>query len=352
MTVRSLFSRSAPTGRRRLAGIAAVGTAAALALTACGSSGSSDPLAGGGTSAAATTAASGGGTGGGDTGGGSLVIGSANFPESALLANIYAQALAVNGVQATTNLNIGSREVYLKALEDGSINLVPEYTGVLLQYFDPSATAVSSDDVYAALQEKTPADLEVLDKSPAEDKDAVVVTQDTASKYNLTSIADLKPVAGELILGGPSEWATRPTGVPGLQAKYGLTFKEFKPLDAGGPLTLNALLNDQIQAGNLFTTDPAIPANNLVVLQDPENLFAAENILPLIAKDKNNATITNTLNEVSAKLTTEDLTTLLARVTVDKEDSVAVAQDWVSKNITAGGGASGSPAASSAATSG
>lgn len=346
MTVRSLFSRSSSTGRRRLAGLAAVGTAAALALTACG--GSSDPLSGGGTSAASTTAASGSAGGGG----GSLVIGSANFPESALLANIYAEALATNGVQATTNLNIGSREVYLKALEDGSINLVPEYTGVLLQYFDPSATAVSSDDVYAALQEKVPSDLQVLDKSPAEDKDAVVVTQDTASKYNLKSIADLKPVAGELILGGPPEWATRPTGVPGLQAKYGLTFKEFKPLDAGGPLTLNALLNDQIQAGNLFTTDPAIPANNLVVLEDPENLYAAENILPLIAKSKNSPVITDTLNEVSAKLTTEDLTALLARVTVDKEDSVAVAQDWVSKNLTSGGGGSGSSAATSTATSG
>lgn len=341
MTVRSLFSRSSSTGRRRLAGLAAVGTAAALALTACGG-GSTDPLAGGGTSASSTAASSGGG------GGGSLVIGSANFPESALLANIYAEALRTSGVQATTNLNIGSREVYLKALEDGSINLVPEYSGVLLQYFDTSATAVSSDDVYAALQEKTPADLQVLDKSPAQDKDAVVVTQETASKYNLKSIADLQPVAGEIVLGGPPEWATRPTGVPGLKDKYGLTFKEFKSLDAGGTLTLNALLNGQIQAANLFTTDPAIPANNLVVLEDPQNLFAAENILPLIAKSKNNATITDTLNQVSAKLTTEDLTALLSRVTVDKEDSVAVAQDWVSKNVTAGGMSSG---ASSAAPS-
>lgn len=344
MTVRSLFSRSSSTGRRRLAGIAAVGTAAALALTACG--GSSDPLSGGGTSASSTAASSGGG------GGGSLVIGSANFPESALLANIYAKALDANGVQATTNLNIGSREVYLKALEDGSINLVPEYSGVLLQYFDTSATAVSSEDVYAALLEKTPADLQVLDKSPAQDKDAVVVTQDTASKYNLKSIADLQPVAGEIVLGGPPEWATRQTGVPGLKEKYGLNFKEFKALDAGGPLTLNALLGDQIQAANLFTTDPAIPANNLVVLEDPQNLFAAENILPLIAKSKNSPVITDTLNQVSAKLTTEDLTALLSRVTVDKEDSVAVAEDWVSKNITAGGGSSGSSAASSTATSG
>ena len=126
----------------------------------------------------------------------------------------------------------------------------------------------------------------MLDKSDAEDKDAVVVTKETADANNLKSIADLAPVASHFILGGPPEWATRPTGVPGLQAKYGLTFKEFKPLDAGGPLTVNALTGDQIQAGNLFTTDPAILANDLVALEDPKNLFAAQNVLPLINSDK------------------------------------------------------------------
>ena len=217
-----------------------------------------------------------------------IVIGSANFPESALIANIYAAALKAKGVDASTNLNIGSREIYLKALQDGSIDLVPEYSGVLLQYFDPTATAVSSDDVYTALVAKTPSGLKVLTKSAAEDKDAVVVTKETADANNLKSIADLAPVASTFVLGGPPEWATRPTGVPGLKEKYGLTFKEFKALDAGGPLTLGALTSDQIQAGNLFTTDPAIPANDLVVLEDPKNLFAAQNVLPLINAAKSN----------------------------------------------------------------
>lgn len=298
---------------------------AALTLTACG--GSASPLASSTPAASSSAAASSGATG--TTGAGSVTIGSADFPESALLANIYAAALTAKGVTATTNLNIGSREVYLPALQDGSIDLIPEYTGVLLQYFDKDATATASDEVYTALQAALPDTLQVLEASEAEDKDAVVVTQETATKYNLKSIADLKPVAGELILGGPSEWATRPTGVPGLEAKYGVVFKEFKALDAGGPLTLNALTSGQVQAGNLFTTDPALTANNLVVLEDPENLFAAENILPLITKSKLTPEIEETLNAVSAKLTTQDLIDMLTKITVEKQDSADVAQEWL-----------------------
>lgn len=322
------------TGRRRglfrTAGLLAAGLAAALTVSACGG-GSSNPL-DTSTSAAASGAASGSASGSAGAGG-PIVVGSANFPESALLANIYAAALTKAGLEASTNLNIGSREVYIKAIEDGSIDLVPEYTGVLLQYFDPAATAVSADDVYAALVKATPEGLVVLEKSAAEDKDAVVVTKATADANNLKSIADLAPVASTFVLGGPSEWETRPTGLPGLKDKYGLTFKEFKALDAGGPLTLNALLSDQVQAGNLFTTDPAIPANDLVVLEDPENLFAAQNVLPLIRSDAENAQVTEALNAVSAKLDTATLTELLTKVTVDKQDSAQVAQEWVAQNL-------------------
>jgi len=314
-------------GLFRAGGLLAAGLAALLTVSACGGS-SGSPL-----DTSTSAAASGAASGSAAAGGGKIVVGSANFPESALLANIYAAALTKAGLDASTNLNIGSREVYIKAIQDGSISLVPEYSGVLLQWFDPAATAVSADDVYAALQKAVPSGLEVLDKSAAEDKDAVVVTKATADANNLKSIADLAPVASTFILGGPPEWATRPTGVPGLKEKYGLTFKEFKSLDAGGPLTLNALLGDQIQAGNLFTTDAAIPANDLVVLEDPENLFAAQNVLPLIRSDANNAEVTAALNAVSAKLDTATLTELLAKVTVDKQDSAQVAQEWVAANL-------------------
>ena len=322
MSVRSALTRGA---------FVAAGLAAVLTVSACGSS---DPLAASSTSAATSAAASGSASGSASAGGAPIIVGSANFPESALIANIYAEALKAKGVEATTNLNIGSREVYLKALQDGSITLVPEYTGVLLQYFDTAATAVSSEDVYTALVAATPDGLEVLNKSEAEDKDAVVVTKATADANNLKSIADLAPVASTFILGGPSEWETRPTGVPGLKSVYGLTFKEFKALDAGGPLTLNALTGDTIQAGNLFTTDPAIPANDLVVLEDPKNLFAAQNVVPLISSSSNSPEVTAALNAVSAKLTTENLTELLTKVTVDKQDSVQVAQEWVAANLS------------------
>ena len=175
--------------------------------------------------------------------------------------------------------------------------------------------------------------MKVLAKSSAEDKDAVVVTKETADANNLKSIADLAPVASNFILGGPPEWATRPTGVPGLLEKYGLTFKEFKPLDVGGPLTVAALTGDQIQAGNLFTTDPAILANDLVALEDPKNLFTAQNVVPLINSDKATPEVTAALDAVSAKLTTESLIELLTKVTVDKQDSAQVAQEWVAANV-------------------
>ena len=250
-----------------------------------------------------------------------------------MIANIYAEALKAKGIDVTTNLNIGSREVYIKALEDGSIGLVPEYTGVLLQYFDPSATQTASDDVYTALQAKLPSDLSVLDKSAAEDKDAIVVTKETADANNLKSIADLKDVASTFVLGGPPEFQTRPDGVPGLQAKYGLTFKEFKALDAGGPLTVGALTSDQIQAGDLFTTDPTIKADDFVVLEDPNNNFAAQNVLPLLTTSLATPEVKEALNAVSGKLTTDTLIDLLTKVQVEKQDSAQVAQEWFAANF-------------------
>ena len=290
---------------------------AALALTACGGSGS-DPLA---TSGDSSPAAS-------DT----IVVGSANFQENQLLAEIYAGALTAKGVKVEKKLNIGSRETYIPGLEDGSIDLIPEYSGVLLQYFKKDATEVSSDDVFSALKTAVPAKLTVLDQSAAEDKDAVVVTSETAQKYNLKSIGDLAPVGSKIVLGGPSEWKTRPTGVPGLKSKYGITFKSFKALDAGGPLTINALKKGTIQAGNIFSTDPNIPANNWVQLEDPKNLFAAQNVLPLINKAKANSTVTAALNAVSSKLTTPVLADLVKQVVLDKKDPETVAKDFLTQN--------------------
>jgi osmoprotectant transport system substrate-binding protein len=297
-------------------------SAGIVALTACGSSSSPTSTGGGG---AATTTPSGSAAATDE----SIIVGSANFAESSLLADIYIEALKAKGVKASGKLNIGAREVYIPAIKDGSISLLPEYSGALLQYVDKTATAVSSADIIAALPAALPDTLSVLDQSTAQDQDAIVVTAATAAKYNLKTIADLKAVADKLTLGAGAEFKTRPDGVPGLKSKYGVTFKTFKTTDSGGPVTVTALKNGQIDAADLFTTDPSIPDNKFVVLQDPENLYVAQNVLPLISKAKATPTVTAALNAVSAKLTTDILTQLDSKVYA-KQDPDAVAKAWLS----------------------
>ncbi|MFL6161646.1 MAG: ABC transporter substrate-binding protein [Jatrophihabitantaceae bacterium] len=292
---------------------AIVAAAGLLVLAACGSS--SNPTSAGGSGSKAPT----------DT----IVVGSANFQENVVLADIYAEALKAKGVKVSTKLNIGSRETYIPALRDGSIDLIPEYSGVLLQYFDKTATAVSSEDVLAALQKAVPAPLTVLDQSQAQDKDAIVVTKATADKYSLQSIADLASSAGKLTLGGPPEFQTRADGIPGLKKYYNVIFKTFRKLDAGGPLTENGLKNGQIDAGDIFTTDPLIAQNGWVVLADPKNLYTAQNVLPLINSSKASDTVKSVLNAVSAKLTTDDLVSLNEKVQINKQDPDAVAKEWL-----------------------
>ncbi|MFI7586421.1 ABC transporter substrate-binding protein [Spongisporangium articulatum] len=300
--------------RNRLAVVAAVALSA-LALTACGGS---DALS---TDSGSSPAAA-------DT----ITVGSANFPENILLAEIYAGALEAKGVKVSKKLNIGSREVYLKALQDGSIDLLPEYNGYLLQYYDKNAGASTPEQILADLKTKLPATLTVLDQSTAEDTDGLVVTKATADKYKLKSIADLAPYAKNLTLGGPAEWKTRATGVPGLKAKYGLTFKKFVTLDAGGPVTVKALKNGRVDATNLFTTDPSITQNGFVLLSDPNHVFLNANVVPVITKSKVTPTVSTALNAVSAKLTTETLTELMQKVAIDKQDTATVAKEWLTTN--------------------
>ncbi|HEX6353615.1 ABC transporter substrate-binding protein [Actinophytocola sp.] len=298
--------------KRVIAGVATA-LAATLAVSACGNS---DPL-------AEDTPT--------NSSGESITIGSANFPESQLLAEIYAQALEAKGVSVTRKPDLGSREKYMDGLKDGSIDLIPEYTGSLLVFLDEKAEATSSEDVYAAVQEALPDNLIVLEKSEAQDKDAVVVTEETAERWNLKSIEDLVPHCGEAVFGGAPEFQTRPNGIPGLASRYGCNFKSFSALEPGA-ITTKALLEGTVQAADIFTTDASIAANNLVVLEDPKNNFAAENVVPLINKDKASDTVKETLNAVSAKLDTEQLLELNAALNApDKPEYSDVAKDWLSK---------------------
>jgi len=258
----------------------------------------------------------------------SLIVGSADFPESIYLANVYAAALTKAGIPATVKASIGSREVYMPALQDGSIDLLPEYNGSVLRYFAKDSKEVSTADIDAALPAVLPAGFQVLTSSKAEDKDSVTVTKETADKYNLKTIEDLVPVAKDLIFGGAPELQTRVDGVPGLEKTYGLVFQSYKPLDSGGALTINALKGGEIDAADIYTTTPAIYDNGWVVLEDTKNNFAAQNIIPLINSGKASATVVSTLDAVSAALTTENLTEELKKV-YNGDDPATVAKAWV-----------------------
>ncbi|HYO39157.1 MAG TPA: ABC transporter substrate-binding protein [Nocardioidaceae bacterium] len=300
--------------RTRLATLAAV-AALLLPLSACGG----DPT---------STTDSGSGSGDSST----ITIGSANFPESELLGEIYAQSLEAEDVEVTRKFNIGARELYLKALDDGSIDLLPEYNGALLAALSPDGVAedvTTPDEVYTALQKVLPEGIETLPQSAAEDKDTLTVTKETAAKYKLTTIDDLKPVAGQLRVAAGPEFDKRFQGIVGLKEVYGVTFKELKVLDPGGPLTKAALKKGDVQVANIFSTDSAIETDDLVVLEDTKNLFLSQNVLPLIRSSKVDSTVEGALNKVSENLTTEDLTKYLAMVQVDKQDTATVAEKFL-----------------------
>ncbi|HML52023.1 MAG TPA: ABC transporter substrate-binding protein [Propionicimonas sp.] len=262
-------------------------------------------------------------------GGTAVVVGSANFPESELLAQIYAQALRAKGVTVTTKLNIGSRETYVPALKSGEINLIPEYTGAFAKYLNPDADTGTTEAALAAVKAALPANLTVLDPAPAQDNDSITVTKQTAETYGLTTIEDLVPHASQMVLGGPPEWKTRSYGVPGLKKTYGLQFKSFKALDTAGPLTVQALKNGQVQAANLFTTDPAITANGFVTLTDTKGFFGSQNVVPVVGTEVATTQVSDTLNAVSAKLDTSTLAGLVSQVVTDKKDADQVAQQWL-----------------------
>ncbi|MEV7394557.1 MULTISPECIES: ABC transporter substrate-binding protein [unclassified Streptomyces] len=316
MTSNTLPSRSIRTYR----GAAAVALAATTALLAgCSSSSDnskSDPLSGGKAS--------------GDT----VVVGSNNFAESNLIADIYGEALKAKGVKVTYKPNIGSRETTYGLLKNGTISVLPEYNGALLAYLDPKATPKSVEETTKAVEAKLDSKLTLLDPASAQDRDTVTVNAATAAKYKLTeksSIADLKNIAKDLVIGASPEFQTRQQGLVGLKSVYGLEFKSFKALDAGGPLTEAALTKNAVQAADIFSTDPTITKEKFIVLQDPENLFGFENVQPLVYKSALNQTATDALNAVSAKLDTAALLDLDTQVQSGNKDPLDVAQAWLKK---------------------
>jgi osmoprotectant transport system substrate-binding protein len=266
----------------------------------------------------------------------SIAVGSADFTESKIIAEIYAQALEANGFAIRRQFGIGSRETYIPAVQDHSIDLIPEYTGNLLQYFDKETTATTSDAVLLALLKALPGDLSILYPSPAEDKDTLAVSEATAQKWNLKSIADLATHSPEVKVGAPSEFQTRVTGLVGLKDKYGLDIApaNFVAIsDGGGPATVQALTSGAITAANIFSTSPAIEENRLVVLEDPKSTFLAANVVPLVASQKMSNELKTVLDAVRAKLTTEALIQLNTDVEGNKGiDPDEAASKWIKDN--------------------
>lgn len=266
----------------------------------------------------------------------SIVVGSAGFPESKIIAEIYAQALQTNGFNVGRRLGIGSREAYVPALKDHSIDLVPEYIGNLLQYFEPNETVTMLDAVELELYKRLPGDLSILTPSPAADTDTVTVTAETAAKWDLKTIADLAAHSAEVKFAAPSDFQVRSSGLVGLRARYGLDIApaNFVAIsDDGGAVTVRALLDGTVNAADIFSTSPAIPRDHLVVLDDPDHNFLAGNIVPLVNSQKKSDRLKEVLDAVSAKMTTRGLADLNASVAGNSGvDPDQAARKWLRDN--------------------
>ncbi|WP_394552126.1 ABC transporter substrate-binding protein [Agromyces sp. MMS24-JH15] len=300
------------TGRGRLAALAAVAVGAAVALAGCASG---DPLDEGGT---------------GESSGSSetIVIGSQAYYSNEIIAEIYAQALEANGYTVDRQFQIGQREVYLPEIEAGEIDLFPEYTGNLLQYWVPDTEAKTSDDVYAALQDAVPEGLRVLDQSPATDQDSYNVTKAFSDEYGVTSLEDLAGVPVPLTLGGNAELETRPYGPQGLADTYGADVGFLAIEDSGGALTVKALVDGQVQLVNIYSADPNIKANDLVTLEDPKGLFLASNVVPL-ASEKVTDEIAAIIDTISAAMTPADLVALNDESVNGQRSAEDIASAWL-----------------------
>ncbi len=264
-----------------------------------------------------------------------ITVGSYDFPESVLLAYLYAGALSARGYPVRVMPDLGSRELVDPALMAGLIQLVPEYTGSALEFVSlgrAHATASAAVTTQLLARWLDARGIITAQPAPAQDANAIVVTGATATRYRLRTVSDLAGLASRLVFGGPPECAERPDCLPGLHRVYGLRFRAFAALDAGGPLTRQALEAGDIGVALLFTTDPAIGAQHLVALADNLDLQSAENVIPVLRR----ATVTEygpgllaALNAVSARLSTQVLMALNAQVELGGYAPAIVAGRWL-----------------------
>jgi osmoprotectant transport system substrate-binding protein len=314
--------------RRFVAGISAA-VALVVGLAACGSSSSSSSS----SSSTTTTGSSAAGSGPG-AGKPAVTVGDKNFSEENILGALYAQALQAKGYKVTLKDNVGSSEIIYKALTSGQIDMYPEYTGVLLsavaeQKTNPTSAAAAAQEAKAFL-EKHGATL--LATTPFYDSDALGTTPAYASKHNLKSIADLKPLGKSVKLGGAPEFATRQEGLLGLKQEYGLD-PTFKPIAI--ELSYKALESGQVDVQDVFTTDAQLLGGKFKVLADPKHVFGFQNVAPVVKQSlvaAEGPAFSETLNKVSALLTIPAIQQMNKAVSVEKQAAATVAKQFLQAN--------------------
>jgi len=299
---------TAPKLRAGIAAAVALGVAAALSGCA-----SSSPLDSGASSSSDSK---------------TIVIGSQAYYSNEIIAELYAQVLEKDGFTVKRNYQIGQREVYLPQLQKGAIDVMPEYSGNLLQYYDKNATAKSKSDIASALEKALPKGLRALDAAEATDQDSYTVTKEFSEQNDVTSLSDLSKVKETLTVGANSENQTRPYGPKGLKSVYGVTVQSKAIEDSGGALTVKALKDGTVQLADIYTADPSIKANDFVTLKDPKNLIVAQNVTPVVS-DKVDDKAAADIDKVSKVLTTDALIELNTKSTVDKEKSSEIAKAFL-----------------------
>ena len=310
------------TRRGLLAGVGA--TTGLLALSACSDT---DPF--------AVDQSSGGYSGG------PIIIGSQQYYSNEIIAELYAQMMEKTGLTVTRQYQIGQREVYLPELEAGKIHVIPEYGGNLLEYYSktsasgsptaaatPSRTTSDTASILDALLRTLPHSLTVLNPAEATDQDSLTVTKATAQAHSLTSIGDLASLGRPITIAANSEFTTRPYGPKGLKAVYGVDASVTPVEDSGGPLTVKALTDGTVDVADIYSSDPAIRAKDLVILSDPQMLILPQNVTPLVSASLP-AIAATAINRVSALLTPDELRSLNQRSTGEKLSSTTIATDWL-----------------------
>ena len=270
-----------------------------------------------------------------------ISIGSFDFPESQTLAYVYGGALEAGGFSIDVRQTVGPRELIMPALVKGLIEVIPEYAGTALAFVslgrsEPSADpAVTHDALLRALAGD--GRVVALDAAPAQNANAVVVTRQTADRYGLEAISDLRGLDDELTFGGPPECPSRPFCILGLDAVYGLRFSDFLAVGAGGRTTVDALEASHVDVALMFTTDPMLDSGELVVLDDDRHLQPADNVTPLInaaALERFGPRLAEVLDLVSGRLTTDDLRELNGEVDRGASPAEAAAAWLESEGLT------------------